>query len=138
MAPLAFRDWLRLVPASLTAEYWRGELAPEVALPFYYEALDAALKQLTVEASGRKVHLVAHSIGGWVARAYLGQLDDDARARVGSLVTLGTPHSPPPDGIFRTLDQTRGLLRLVEERYPGAYHDGIQYTVGWWRDELTR
>ena len=33
VVPLKFTDWLRLIPASLTAEYWRGELSPEVALP---------------------------------------------------------------------------------------------------------
>ena len=32
VVPLKFTDWLRLIPASLTAEYWRGELSPEVAM----------------------------------------------------------------------------------------------------------
>ena len=49
----------------------------------------------------------------------------------GALVTLGTPHAPPPDGILRKLDQTRGLLSNVEANYPGAYHETIRYmTVG--------
>jgi hypothetical protein len=107
VAPLIFTDWLRLIPASLTAEYWRGELSPDVALPFYYEALDKATKQVAAEHPDKPIQLVAHSIGGWIARAYLGQLDDNARAAFGALVTLGTPHAPPPKGIFRTLDQVR-------------------------------
>ena len=50
---------------------------------------------------------------------------------MGALVTLGTPHAPPPDGIFRTIDQTRGLLSFVEDNYPGAYHPELRYlTVG--------
>ena len=46
---------------------------------------------------------------GWIARAYLGQLDDTKRTETFSaLVTLGTPHRPPPEGFFRTIDQTVG------------------------------
>ena len=131
VVPLEFTDWLRLIPASLTPEYWKGELSAEVALPFYFEALDAALERVQAELGDRRVHLVAHSIGGWIARAYLGQLDETRRQKIRSLVTLGTPHRPPPEGIFRTLDQTRGLLSDVEARYPGAYHPDIKYmTVG--------
>ena len=132
IAPLQFTDWLRLIPASLTKEYWTGELRPETALPFYFEALDTAVAAVRAECGAeRKIHLVAHSIGGWIARAYLGQLDDAARRGIDSLTTLGTPHLPPPEGPLRTLDQTRGLLTYVEERYPGAFHDGVRYqTVG--------
>jgi hypothetical protein len=131
VAPLRFTDWLRLIPAALSAEYWRGELSPEVALPFYYEALDAAIERAQSEFGGRPVHLVGHSIGGWIARAYLGQLSDQRRGAIDSLTTLGTPHAPPPEGPFRTLDQTRGLLTYVEDRFPGAFHESIRYqTVG--------
>eukprot|EP00967_Tisochrysis_lutea_P062592 scaffold80407_cov36-Tisochrysis_lutea.AAC.2 len=54
VAPLKLTDWLRLIPASLTAEYWQGKLTPEVALPFYFEALDEAIEQLEKEWPGRK------------------------------------------------------------------------------------
>ena len=64
VAPLELRDWFRLIPASLTPEYWRGELSPDVALPFYYEALDRAIDQLSAKHDGQPVQLVAHSIGG--------------------------------------------------------------------------
>jgi pimeloyl-ACP methyl ester carboxylesterase len=132
VTPLKFTDWLRLIPASLTPEYWKGELSPDVALPFYYEAIEKGVSQLQQEYPGKKIQLVAHSIGGWIARAYLGQIsDEDRAAKFSALVTLGTPHRPPPDGIFKTLDQTRGLLKYVEERYPGAYHKELRYlTVG--------
>ena len=132
VAPLKFKDWLRLIPASLTSEYWTGELSPDVALPFYYEALEAGVTQLKRDYPDRKVQLVAHSIGGWITRAYLGQLAPEKRQDTFSaLVTLGTPHRPPPDGFFRTIDQTRGLLAYVEDRYPGAFHSELRYlTVG--------
>jgi pimeloyl-ACP methyl ester carboxylesterase len=132
VAPLQFTDWFRLIPASLTPEYWKGELSPDVALPFYYEAIDKGVSQLQDKYPGKKIQLLAHSIGGWIARAYLGQLTDVARnATFSALVTLGTPHKPPPEGIYKTIDQTRGLLSYVEDRYPGAYHEDIRYlTVG--------
>lgn len=131
VAPLAPTDWLKLIPAALTPDYWKGELSPDVALPFYYEALDKAADELAASHPGRPIQLVAHSIGGWITRAYLGQLSPERRQRFGALVTLGTPHRPPPEGVFRTLDQTRGLLRYVEERYPGAFYEDVRYlTVG--------
>ena len=43
VAPLSFADWLKLIPATLTPEYWKGELSPDVALPFYYEAIDKGI-----------------------------------------------------------------------------------------------
>ena len=105
----------------------------QVALPFYFEALDKAAAKLQQEHPGQPIQLVAHSIGGWIARAYLGQLSAERRAAFGALVTLGTPHAPPPEGLLRTLDQTRGLLTHVEANYPGAFHkdEGLRYlTVG--------
>jgi hypothetical protein len=44
-------------------------------------------------------------------------MNDEERAKTfDSLVTLGTPHVPPPNGIFRSMDQTRGLLSFVQDR----------------------
>lgn len=130
VAPLAFTDWLRLIPSSFTAAYWTGDLDPDTVLQFYYEALDKAVATIRSDhGTDRPIQLVGHSIGGWIARAYLGQLGD--RSAISTLVTLGTPHAPPPAGFFSIIDQTRGLLRNVESRFPGAYHDDIRYlTVG--------
>jgi len=132
VAPLLFTDWLQILKSIPTAEYWRAELSPDQALPFYYKAIEAGAAALRNEYPGRKVQLLAHSIGGWISRAYLGQLPADERsATFSALATLGTPHAPPPEGFFRTIDQTRGLLRFVEERYPGAFHPELRYlTVG--------
>ena len=85
VAPLDRFSWFRLLPASLTPDYWQGNLQPEAALPFYFEALDAGVAQLAAAHPGKKVQLVAHSIGGWICRAWLAQLDDDARAQVSAL-----------------------------------------------------
>lgn len=65
--------------------------------------------------------LVGHSIGGWVARAYLGGLARSSTAvsrialeknMISSLITLGTPHVSPDTAL---VDQTRGLLREIAE-----------------------
>lgn len=87
---------------------------------------------LQKEYPGKKIQLVGHSIGGWITRAYLGQISDAKRSEsFSALATLGTPHTPPPEGFFRNIDQTRGLLAFVEDRYPGAFHDELKYlTVG--------
>jgi hypothetical protein len=68
VAPLKFTDWLRLIPASLTPEYWRGELSPEVALPFYFEALDRAVAELEEEWPGRKARGEHRQSGDWGRR----------------------------------------------------------------------
>ena len=50
------------------------------ALPFYYKAIEAGAAALRNEYPGRKVQLLAHSIGGWISRAYLGQLPAEERS----------------------------------------------------------
>jgi len=45
--------------------------------------------------------------------------------RVVGIVTLGTPHLPPPPTV---MDMTRGALRITNERFPGAHFgDSIFY-----------
>ncbi len=67
--------------------------------------------------------LVGHSAGGWLARAFLGDARYGAapglpNPAVAALVSLGTPHLPPPAGVF---DVTRGALSWLHGRLPGAH-----------------
>lgn len=110
VAPLRRFDWLRIVPSVFTAAFWRGELRPAPTLGFFFDALDAAFAGV---GPGEDVAVLGHSIGGWVARAYLGARND---GRVKRLVTLGTPHRTPA-GAAASLDQTRGLLAYVNANY---------------------
>lgn len=71
-----------------------------------------------------RVHLVAHSASGWIARHWLGAASPPPPP-VASLTTLGTPHVPPPAG---ALDQSRGLLASVAAAHPGAAVPGVRYT----------
>jgi hypothetical protein len=71
------------------------------------------------------VTLIAHSIGGWVSRAWISEhAIPELKDTVSKIVTLGTPHQPPPK---ENIDQTRGLLKYITERYPGAYEKNVKY-----------
>ncbi|CEM09753.1 unnamed protein product [Vitrella brassicaformis CCMP3155] len=124
-------DWLELIPSSLTLAYWQGKLEPSKVLQFYYRALRRSVTSVREAHPEQRMHLVGHSIGGWIVRAFLAEeYDDDERASLfTSLTTLGTPHNPPPaDSPFAQFDQTRGLLTYIADNYPGAFHsDHINY-----------
>ena len=74
---------------------------------------------------GLQVHLIGHSAGGWLGRAFIADpLYFDSPAAepgvahqgIASLVTLGTPHSAPPPEQGR--DMTGGALTWVNSRWP--------------------
>ncbi|GAB5029762.1 alpha beta-hydrolase [Nannochloropsis oceanica] len=124
-------DWLKITKSAVTSDYWKGTLKPTGTLDFYFDAVTATIDQVKAEFPSRKIHLVAHSIGGWVARAYVGEVADpqDVQKRFASLTTLGSPNYPPPsgEGFFSNLDQTRGLLEYVNSNFPGSFHKGMKY-----------
>ncbi|KAH9321192.1 hypothetical protein KI387_015831, partial [Taxus chinensis] len=62
-----------------------------------------------------KISLIGHSAGGWLARVYMAEYGFNG---VSLLLTLGTPHLPPPKGVSGVIDQTRGLLNYVEKYCP--------------------
>lgn len=55
----------------------------------YVAQVEAGIGQLCAAAGAQRVVIVAHSMGGLVARAYLRRHGD---ARVARVITLGTPH----------------------------------------------
>jgi pimeloyl-ACP methyl ester carboxylesterase len=77
------------------------------------------------EATGHdRVNVVGHSLGGLVARYYVQRQGGDAR--VGTLVTLGTPHNGSlwahllPTPLVRQLRPGSPLLRELAEPAPGC------------------
>ena len=105
-APLSRLSWLRIVPSVFTEAFFKGELEPRGTLDFFFEALDAAVADVGPDED---IAILGHSIGGWVARAWV---VDRGEQRVKRFVTLGTPHNE--EGI----DQTRGLLKYVRANCP--------------------
>lgn len=128
---LARGDWLRVAHGLRDWAFISGRGTPEgPAFRWYVERLRAAV-DAEVERSGQKVIVLGHSAGGWLARAALGDNDwaGDGRSSdslVRALVTLGSPHLPPP---AEMRDQSFGVLRYVDQAYPAAYIDSIAYAT---------
>lgn len=120
-------DWiLGLIPSFFSKAYFAGTLIPSKTLAFYLKKVDEAVLNAVLENDGNiDVTLIAHSIGGWVSRAWLSEhATPELKGTVSKLITLGTPHQLPPEG---NIDQTRGLLKYITERYPGAYEKNVKY-----------
>ncbi|CAM9800011.1 unnamed protein product, partial [Hapterophycus canaliculatus] len=102
VVPVKRSEWLNVAAAILTLDFWKGTCRPDGA---YNCATFLARVKETVRASleetgAEKVLLVAHSAGGWLARAALaegvweeGVASEDV---VAGLVTLGSPHFAGP------------------------------------------
>ncbi len=94
----------------------RPTLAVSMGLPFrpierYTPPLAAALRELIVAFPGKRIDVVAHSMGGVVLRLVLSQ-NPDLAAAVGRVVTLGSPH--------RGTVVARGPAPEVRQLVPGS------------------
>jgi triacylglycerol lipase len=88
------------------------------AHPFPGDARTAAVRlaeeveRICAETGEERVHIVAHSLGGLIARYYVQLLDGDERAA--TLITIGTPH------------QGTTLARLLPYRMTGQLLPGSE------------
>ncbi|KAI4302871.1 hypothetical protein MLD38_038569 [Melastoma candidum] len=105
-------DWLRNGAGLLDANYWRGTLRPRPVLDWYLMRVEEAIREARDLAQGGSLSLLGHSAGGWLARLFIEEFE---ASDIALLLTLGTPHLPPPKGIPGVIDQTRGLLDYVEK-----------------------
>ena len=125
--PVERRDWFNVAKALFSPNFYSGRCTASEGYRWYLDRVALAVQRR--ESAGQRVTLVGHSAGGWLARAFLGDeiycVAGGPRPAVRALVSLGTPHAPPPDGVA---DVTRGCLTWLEETYPGAfYHPGVRY-----------
>lgn len=123
VAPLPRTEWIKVARQLPTAAFVQAKLPVEQTLSWYFDAIEEGLADIFASCGGGddanvKICIIGHSIGGWVARAYLGGLALSSTAthrlalqRVSSLVTLGTPHLSSATAL---VDQTRGLLAAIE------------------------
>ena len=84
--------WARLVPLLDTARISHASVDLEpvgASIDDYAAAVERAVEALRAASGARQVAIVAHSMGGLVARAWMRA---HGSARVARLVTLGTPH----------------------------------------------
>lgn len=73
VAPLSRNQWLQVSKAALTPEFFSSQLKVHSTLDWYFQAMEEGIAQLFAK-DGPDTHIciIGHSIGGWVARAYLG------------------------------------------------------------------
>ncbi|TKW38208.1 hypothetical protein SEVIR_1G098800v4 [Setaria viridis] len=119
-------DWLRNAAGLFDANYWRGTLRPRPVLDWFLKRVDESVSEAReLCASDGKISLIGHSAGGWLARVYMEEFD---ASDISLLLTLGTPHLPPPKGVSGVIDQTRGLLNYVEKNCaPAVYTPELRY-----------
>jgi pimeloyl-ACP methyl ester carboxylesterase len=87
--------------------------------------IDARLSGLTEQARSRRVIVVGHSMGGLVARYWLGPLGGSRLCR--ALITVATPHQGVPKALDWLVNGVRvgrvSLRRMTEvsREWPGVY-----------------
>eukprot|EP00884_Botryococcus_braunii_P005659 jgi/Botrbrau1/15094/Bobra.0255s0007.1 len=118
-------DWLRNALGLADINYWKGTLKPRPVVDWYFKLVEEAVERAKRETDGAPITLLAHSAGGWLGRLYLLNF---GTAGIDRLVTLGTPHQPPPPESPMP-DQTRGILTYVRDSCPGNYHPEINYVT---------
>ncbi|GMP42127.1 hypothetical protein CsSME_00011965 [Camellia sinensis var. sinensis] len=112
-------DWLRNAAGLVDPNYWRGTLCPRPVLDWYLKRIDEAINEAKKLTGGGTLSLIGHSAGGWLARVYMQEF---GLSDISLLLTLGTPHLPPPKGSPGVIDQTRGLLNYVEKHCSKAVY----------------
>lgn len=112
-------DWLRNAAGLRDPAYWRGTLQPRPTVDWYLEKVAAAVEDAKRATDGAPITLLAHSAGGWLGRVFLKDFD---RTGIDRMVSLGSPHLPPPAGV---VDQTRGILTYCSDACPGAFHSEV-------------
>ncbi|XP_030475050.2 uncharacterized protein LOC115692365 [Syzygium oleosum] len=119
VAKVSRLDWFRNAAGLVDPNYWRGTLRPRPVLDWYLKRVDEAVREAKELARGGSLSLIGHSAGGWLARVYM---EEFGVCDISLLLTLGTPHSPPPKGLSGVIDQTRGLLDYVEKNCRNAVY----------------
>lgn len=148
------RDWIRVARCITSRAYWSGSSTVDPGYRWYLHRVQAAIDKACRECNSEQVDLIGHSAGGWLARAFVGDvlymkssiqpgssiasepnvapglgvgpLPNRAHEGVRRLVTLGSPHLGPSSG----RDMTGGTLSWLNRQWPGAcFKDqGIKYT----------
>jgi hypothetical protein len=75
VAPLPRTEWIKVAQQLPTKNFLDATLPVHSTLGWYFDALEKSLADIFAEEGPEaNVCIIGHSIGGWVARAYLGGL----------------------------------------------------------------
>lgn len=99
------------------------------------EHLARFIERVRAREQASRVDIVAHSLGGVVARYYIEHLG--GAASVGRLVTIGSPHNGTKVAHFGlfipSAQESRVRSPFIAALGPPRAHDGIAYTSVWSR-----
>ena len=118
--PLRIRDWLPTLGGRSMVPILRR--------------LDRTINAALSDNNSQQINLIGHSAGGWISRIYLGEMPYtiygdvtasavglwNARAKIATLITLGTPQ-------ISCEKLTRKNLDFVNDHYPGAFYPDVKY-----------
>ena len=75
VAPLPRTEWIKVARNLPSVEFLEARLPVHSTLKWYFDAMESALNEIfAIEGPDVNICIVGHSIGGWVARAFLGGL----------------------------------------------------------------
>ena len=75
VAPLPRTEWIKVARSLPTRSFLEAKLPVHSTLSWYFDAMESALSEIYAsEGTDVNICIIGHSIGGWVARAYLGGL----------------------------------------------------------------
>ncbi len=101
VAPLPRTEWIKVAKQLPTQNFINANLSVRVTLDWYFDAIEKGLAELLAEVGGKgggggggvedvEICVIGHSIGGWVARAYLGGLSGCVALVLLHLVTFSS------------------------------------------------
>jgi triacylglycerol lipase len=89
------------------------------------DRLETLVERVCLETGYERVHVIGHSMGGFVARYFVQRMGGDAR--VHTLVTLGTPHKGTavaelvPHPVTRQMRRDSDITRQLTAPAPGCH-----------------
>lgn len=111
---------------------WLPTLGGRSMIPILRQ-LDRTINEALTNHQATQINLIGHSAGGWISRIYLGEIPYtihgdvtesaklwDAKSKIATLITLGTPH-------LSGERWTRKNLDFVNNNYPGAMYPDLEY-----------
>lgn len=132
--PIQRSDWINVARGlfDIPGFYTGNASADGLGYGWYLKRLRETVDLAHEESGGERVLLLAHSAGGWLARAALGDGSwcETRELKTGEvvrgLVTMGAIHRVPEDA---STCVTRGALKNTDLEFPGAFlaEDGVRY-----------